>query len=236
MKKLLCALLIVNCSLFAVSARAADGVNIAEDVSDPMYMERQKDLVFRLSADLGSDFQLRQAVSYGITNKFAAGADIRYRVGAKGDDDNGLSNVGLMGKYRAAASGSGSTDVLFGIGYSTLAVVPDYSNNVYSVGVRTGKQWNGMTLALTAMTNWIFSNEDGMAYIDLTPEAYFRVRGGWALGFGGTFRKATMPAYDQIWLNAKVGSVIGKTGWFVNMAYEVDSADFRIGGNVNLLF
>jgi len=224
--------------LFIGAARASE-IKVSEDVSDPMFFGKQKDLVFSASADIGNDFQLRQEVTYVFTNKFSASVDFRYRIGTKdnyGNESDGFSNLGVLGTYRAASGSSGSTDMLFGIGYGGPSIVPDYSDRVYSGGVRTGQQWNGMTLALTAMTNWIFDKEQGLAYIDVTPEAYFRVKGGWGIGIGGTLRRATTTVYDQIWINGKIGTVIGKTGWFTQAGYEIDSGEFRIGGLVNLLF
>jgi hypothetical protein len=242
MKKSVCLFAVLG--LLASPLRAA---SISDDVSDPLFFGKQTDLALGMSVDIGSDFQIRQNVTYVFTNSFSVSADFKYRVGNEDEENdqsesNGFSKIGLLGKYRAGSGSSGATDVLFGIGYGGLTVAPNYSDRVYSVGARTGKQWNGMTLALTAMTNWIFGNEEGLAYIDLTPEAYFRVRGGWAIGLGGTIRRATATIYDQVWLNARLGSVVGKTGWFANIAYELDSdevnpgKEFRVGGSVNMLF
>ena len=192
-----------------------------------------------MSADLGDDFQLRQDITYVFTNKFAASVDLKYYVASRdkdGVESSGFSNLGLLGTYRAGSGSSGATDVLFGVGYVGQTIVPGYSDRVYSAGARTGQQWNGMTLALTAMTNWIFDYDHGLAYIDLTPEAYFRVRGGWGLSVGGTLRRATDTKFDQVWISTKVGTIIGKTGWFVQSGYELESGSFRVGGNLNMLF
>jgi hypothetical protein len=220
-------------SLVALPARSFD---IAMDVADPMYIERLGDLTSRTSVDIGKYFQARQVASFGFSNRFSGAVDIRYRAGAD-NHTNGFSNIGVMGTYRAGQGDTGATDVLFGFGFGNQGVVPHYSDEVYSVGIRTGRQWTGMTLAATIMTNWIFmNNEEGIAYIDLTPEAYFRIKGDWSLGLGATLRKVTDGSLDQQWLNAKIGNTMGHTGWFILFGYEIDSQDLRIGGNLNMLF
>jgi hypothetical protein len=213
-------------------ARAAD---IASDVEDPLFIAKLGDFVSRTSLDFGNYFQAREIASYGFSNRFSLAADVRWRAGAQ-RGTNGFSNLGVMGTYRAGQGATGATDILVGFGFGGQGVVPNYSDEVYSVGVRTGKQWGGVTLAATMMTNWIFDDTHGMAYIDLSPEAYFRLHGDWSLGFGATLRKSTTSIFDQEWLNAKLGSTIGRTGWFVNVGYEIESEDVRIGGSMNMLF
>lgn len=221
--------------MFAVCSVQANAVDVAMDVADPLYIEKLGDFTARTSIDFGKYFQAREIAAYGFSNRFSVAADVRYRAG--GDKDtNGFSNIGVMGIYRAGQGNTGATDVLFGFGFGGQGIIPNYSDEVYSVGVRTGRQWTGVTLAATIMTNWIFKDVGGMAYIDLTPEAYFRLSGKWSLGLGATLRKATSTVFDQEWLNAKLGTTIGHTGWFANVGYEVESKDFRIGGNMNMLF
>ncbi|MDR2770085.1 MAG: hypothetical protein LBB08_01390, partial [Rickettsiales bacterium] len=76
----------------------------------------------------------------------------------------------------------------------------------------------------------------GMAYIDLTPEAYLRISGGWAMGFGATLRKSTTSAFDQEWLNFKLGATVGYTGYYANAGYEMETGDMRVGASLNMLF
>jgi hypothetical protein len=201
-----------------------------------MFIEKLGDFTSRTSMDAGKYFQFHQIASYGFSNRFSAAIDVRYRAGAE-DDKDGFSNLGVMGTYRAGQGNTGATDILFGFGFGGQGVVPHYSDEVYSVGLRTGRQWTAATLAITIMTNWIFmENEDGIAYIDLTPEAYLRIKGDWSLGFGATIRKVTDARLDQQWLNAKFGKTFGQTGWFLNTAYEIQSQDIRIGASLNMLF
>jgi hypothetical protein len=219
--------------LFApVGVRA---VNIAMDTGDPLYIEKLGDFTSRSFLDFGKNVQLRETASYGFSNRFSVAADVRWHSRGGGNDD-GFSNIGLRGTYRAGHGSTGETDILFGFGFGGLSIVPDYSDEVYSVGVRTGKQEAGITWSVTMMTNWIFRKYDGIAYIDLTPEAYFRLRGDWSFGIGVTARKATDGIFDQEWLNAKIGKTIGFTGWFLNAGYEIEQSDFRVGASLSMLF
>ena len=223
----------------AVSAGAAD---IATDVEDPMYLNRLGDFVSRTSFSAGRHFQLRENASYGFSNRFTLAADVRWR--SRGEEfESKFSNIGLMGTYRAGEGATGETDVLVGFGVGGHGIAPSYSDEVYSVGVRTGKQWSGMTLSATVMTNWIFDNwsssagAPGMAYIDVAPDAYFRLAGGnWAVGAGLVLRKSTVSAFDREWITGKFGTTVGMTGWYVNLGYEVELEEFRIGGALNMLF
>ena len=217
-------------------------VDLANDVEDPMYLNKLGDFVSRTSFSAGRHFQLRENASYGFSNRFALAADVRWR--SRGEEfESKFSNIGLIGTYRVGQSATGETDIMFGFGVGGHGIAPSYSDEVYSVGVRTGKQWPGMTLSATVMTNWIFDDwsssggAPGMAYIDVAPDAYFRLAGGdWAVGAGILFRKSTISAYDQEWINGKFGATIGMTGWFVNLGYEFESEEFRIGGSLNMLF
>lgn len=207
---------------------------MANDAEDPLFIAKLGDFVSKSSFDIGNYFQAREVATYGFSNRFSLAADVRWRDGAP-RGTNGFSSIGVLGIYRAGQGSTGATDVLVGFGFGGQGVVPNYSDEVYSVGVRTGKQWNGITLSATVMTNWIFDTR-GMAYIDLSPEAYFRLHGDWSVGLGVTLRKSTTTSFDQEWLNAKLGSTIGRTGWFVNVGYEIESEDIRIGGSMNMLF
>jgi hypothetical protein len=206
----------------------------AADMEDPLYIQKLGDFTSKTSFDFGNYFRAREIAGYGFSDRFSVDMDIRYRSG--GDDErNGFSNLGLMGKFRAGSGNTGATDILFGFGFGGQGVVPNYSDEVYSVGLRTGKQWSGVTLAATVLTNWMFKDY-GMAYIDLSPEAYFQTKGKWSLSLGATLRKATSSAYDQEWVNMKFGVMAGWTGWYANVGYEIESNDIRVGGSLNMLF
>jgi hypothetical protein len=217
--------------MLSLSAPAAD---LDRDVADPMYIEKLGDFVSKTSMDFGRYFQFREIAEYGFSNRFSVAADVKWQSGTR--DDNRFSNVGLMGTFRAGAGETGATDILAGFGYGGFGIVPNYTSAVYTVGLRTGRQWPGATLAATVLTNWYFNQDSGVAYIDLTPEAYFRLSGDWSAGLGATLRKSTTSVFDQEWINTKIGCTIGYTGYFVNAGYEFESQDFRIGGNINMLF
>jgi len=245
MRKLIYSLFIVNCSLFISPVRAID---LSKDVADPMFIEKLGEFTSQSSMDFGNYFQFHQIASYGFSNRLSGAIDVRYRAGAE-NDRNGFTNIGVMGTFRAGQGNTGATDILFGFGFGGQGVVPHYSDEVYSVGLRTGRQWTAATLAMTIMTNWIFKDgevvdingveriyDGGIAYIDFTPEAYLRIKGDWSLGLGATIRKVTISSLDQQWLNARFGKTFGQTGWFVNTAYEVQSQDIRAGVALNMLF
>jgi len=226
--------LILLFSYSLILCNPARAVDLASDVADPMFIEKFGDFTSRTSADIGKYFQMREIASYGFSDRFSLAADVNYRIGTENDTD-GFSHLGFLGTYRAGQGKTGATDFLMGFSFGNQGVVPSYDDEVYSAGARTGKQWTDITLSATIMTNWIFKT-DGMAYIDLMPEAYVRLPENWSLGVGAVLRKATKSTYDQEWLSVKVGKTIGLTGWFLNAGYEFESEDIRIGGNVNMLF
>ena len=226
----------------------ARAIELAQDVADPMFIERLGDFTSRTTLDAGKYFQFHQIASYGFSNRLSAAVDVRYRAGAEEEKD-GFSNLGIMGTFRAGEGNTGATDILFGFGFGGQGVVPHYSDEVYSVGLRTGRQWTGATLAVTILTNWIFKEGEveeingvdrsyggGIAYIDLSPEAYFRIKDDWSLGLGATLRKVTDGRLDQQWVNLMLGKTFGQTGWFLNTAYEIESQDIRVGATLNMLF
>ena len=218
----------------AVSVASAN--NLATDVQDPLFLNRKGDFVTRTLMDVGNYFQARQSFGYGFTDRFALSTDVRYRLGDDNRDRNGWNAFGVTGTFRAGQGATGVSDILVGVGYGPHGVIPDYADETYRVGFRTGKQWNAITIAATAMTNWVFHPTHGQAYIDLTPEVYVRMTNGWSMGIGATLRKSTTQLYDQTWLNYMVGKAIGNTGWFFNIGYELEERDIRVGGTINMLF
>jgi hypothetical protein len=136
------------------------------------------------------------------------------------------------------------TDVLFGFkfGGSSRVRTPDYADSTYYLGVRMGRQWAGVTLAATLKSTWVFDDERGIAFLDLTPEAYFRMAPDWRFGIGFTVRKATSDDpennkdYDQEWLHLKLVRQYGRTQYIGHVDYEFESDDARVGAKVNILF
>ena len=136
------------------------------------------------------------------------------------------------------------SDVLFGFkfGGSSRVRTPDYAYSTYYAGLRFGRQWAGMTLAATIKSTWVFNDERGVAFLDFTPEAYFRTAPDWRVGTGLTIRKATHKDpykgtdYDQEWLHFKVVRQYGRTQYIGHMDFEFESDDAQVGARINILF
>lgn len=217
--------------------RAADN-----DTNDPMYRLALGEVLSQTSVSFwDSTLRLGQDFSYGFSNRFAAGINAHYQFDFDGDED-GFSNIDVGGNYRLSGPSDNSSriisDLLFGLkfGGSSHVRTPEYADTIYYAGVRAGRQWAGLTLAATVKTSWIFDNDRGMAYIDLTPEAYFRINPNWRLGGGFMFRKATRPHYDQEWIDFKVIRQYGRTQYLAHVDYEFESNEAQIGTRVNILF
>ncbi|MDE6478273.1 MAG: hypothetical protein K2L95_00535 [Alphaproteobacteria bacterium] len=219
------------------AARAADN-----DTNDPLYRLALGEVLSQTSLSFwDSTLRLGQDVSYGFSNRFSAGINAHYQFDFDGDED-GFSNIDIGGNYRLAwPSDSNSrivSDLLVGLkfGGSSHVRTPEYADTIYYAGIRMGRQWTGMTLAATLKTSWIFDDDRGMAYIDLSPEAYFRINPNWRLGAGFMLRKATKPHYDQEWIDFKVIRQYGRTQYLAHVDYEFESDEVQVGTRVNILF
>jgi hypothetical protein len=223
-----CPLLIAICVVGG--ARAAE-----YDSEDPLYFESGGDLTLRGGVSLGSDlFDTGLRASYGINGIFVLSADMRYQQDFDGDAD-GFSGVGFQIAYRASDEGRITTDILVGMNFGGSAA-PEWFNNVYMAGVRIGRQWESWTLSGTAKASWIFDDEYGMSFIDLTPMVYFRMSENWRLGMDATFRKATDDEFDETWAGAKLVRQYGRTQYVGFGQYEFKEGDFRFGARVNVVF
>ena len=136
------------------------------------------------------------------------------------------------------------SDVLFGFkfGGSSHVRTPYYADSTYYAGLRFGRQWAGMTLAMTVKSSWIFDEVRGMSFLDFMPEAYFRLSPDFRLGGGLTIRKATNNDaqtgrdYDQEWLHTKLVRQYGRTQYIGHIDYEFESDEIQFGAQVNILF
>ncbi len=212
------------------------------DTNDPMYMLGERHFLSNTSLTFwDSTLRLGQEFSYGLSNRFYLTGNVHYQIDFA-DDEDGFSNIDLGGVYRVAtpsdANSGIASDVIVGIkfGGSSHVRTPEYADTIYYAGLRMGRQWAGMTLAATLKTSWIFDNDRGMAYIDLTPESYFRIAPDWRIGTGFTLRKATRPHYDQEWLNFKLVRQYGRTQYVGHVDYEFESDEFSVGTHVSILF
>ena len=201
MRKILYGLMVMGTVLYSPLARAND---VAHDTSDPLYLQSIEEILSQSSVSYW-DHVLRvgQGVSYGLNNRLSIGANVHYQHDFNGDED-GFSAIDLGATYRVGNADDNDahmiTDVLFGFkfGGSSRVRTPDYADSTYYLGVRMGRQWAGVTLAATLKSTWVFDDERGIAFLDLTPEAYFRMAPDWRFGIGFTVRKATSDDPEKI--------------------------------------
>ncbi|MDW3024365.1 MAG: hypothetical protein R8N50_01610 [Alphaproteobacteria bacterium] len=224
----------------------ADG--LLTDTSDPMFLQAEDEILSQTSISYW-DHVLRagQSVSYGLKSRLALGANVFYQNDFDGEED-GFAAIDVGGTYRMSGADDNDSniisDVLFGFkfGGSHRVRTPDYADSTYYVGLRMGRQWAGMTLAATVKSTWVFDDERGVAFLDFTPEAYFRTVSDWRFGLGLTVRKATNQDpvyhtnYNQEWLHFKVVRQYGRTQYIGHLDYEFESDDAQVGARINILF
>jgi hypothetical protein len=221
---------------------------LATDTSDPLFLQGVEDILSQSSITYWDHIlRLGQSLSYGMNNRLAIGANVHYQHDFNGPED-GFAAIDLGGVYRVGmANGKKSrkiSDVLFGLkfGGSHSVRTPDYADSTYYVGLRMGRQWAGMTLAATIKSTWVFDDLRGVAFLDFSPEAYFRIAPDWRIGAGLTIRKATHKDlqtgmdYDQEWLHMKLVRQYGRTQYVGHIDYEFESDDVQVGARVNILF
>ena len=217
---------------------SANANSLEFDTSDPLYMPRAEEILSESTVSLGHDIlRFGETLSYGLNDRLVLSASVHYQNEFGGDND-GFSSTDLGGVYRAGASDTFISDVIFGFkfGGSRKVRTPDYADSTYYAGWRFGRQWAGLTLAATIQSNWIFDDERGMSYIDFTPQAYFRLDADWRLGIDATIRKATKPSFNQEWVGMKVVRQFGRTQYVGHIDYEFEGDDVQVGARVNILF
>ncbi len=239
-KKCLFMVLGALCVINVGTARGADVISY--DTSDPLYMLNTKGILSETTLNyFDSILRLGQTVSYGLTERLTASANIHYQNDFDGDED-GFSSFDVGARYRLATANENNyhiiTDVLFGLkfGGSSHVRTPWFADSTYYAGLKFGRQWAGMTLSGTIKSSWIFDDTRGMSYIDFIPEAYFRIAPDWRLGMSVDWRKATNPDYDQEWVNAKLVRQYGRTQYIGSVGYEFEEEEFEVGFKLNILF
>ena len=222
-----------------VSARA-DGLEY--DTSDPLFMVAQNDLLTETTLTYWDNvLRLGETLSYGINNRLTISANAHYQQDFNGTED-GFSSLDIGGVYRVGTAGGNSariiSDILFGlkVGGSSHVRTPYFADSTYYAGYRFGRQWTGVTLAATIKSSWIFDDVMGMAYIDLMPEAYFRIAQDWRMAANFMLRKATESAFDQEWIGGKIIRQYGRTQYAGHLDYEFESDELQVGLDVNILF
>lgn len=245
MRKIFSLFLLLTIIIVPQISRAND---LSHDTSDPLFLQSAEEIFTQTSLTYW-DHILRagQSVSYGINSRLSLGANVHYQHDFNGNED-GFSAIDVGGIYRMGTADDNDahiiSDVLFGFkfGGSSEVRTPDYADSTYYLGLRLGRQWAGMTLAATIKSTWVFDDERGIAFLDFTPESYFRIAPDWRLGAGLTIRKATHKDpiyhtdYDQEWLHFKLVRQYGRTQYIGHMDYEFESDDIQIGARVNILF
>ena len=245
MRKFLLSAVLAMWAVVPCGARAND---LVHDTSDPLFLQATEEILSQSSITYW-DHILRagQSVSYGLNSRLAVGANVNYQHDFNGNED-GFAAIDVGGTYRMSGPDDNDSniisDVLFGFkfGGSSHVRTPDYADSTYYVGLRLGRQWMGMTLAATVKSTWVFDDERGVAFLDFTPEAYFRTAPDWRIGTGLTIRKATHKDrfyntdYDQEWLHFKVVRQYGRTQYIGHVDFEFESDDAQVGARINILF
>ena len=245
MRKFLSILGLLGVMVTPSFARAND---LTTDTSDPLFLQGIEEILSTSSISYWDHILgVGQSLSYGMNNRLAIGANVRYQHDFNGPED-GFAAIDLGGVYRVGNADDNDShiisDVLFGFkfGGSHRVRTPDYADSTYYVGLRMGRQWAGMTLAATVKSTWVFDDERGMALLDFTPESYFRIAPDWRIGAGLTIRKATHKDiqtgkdYDQEWLHMKLVRQYGRTQYVGHIDYEFESDDAQVGFKINILF
>lgn len=241
MHKLICAVMVAAVAMLPMGARAND---LSRDTSDPLFLQAMEE-VFTQTSVAYWDHTMRagQSISYGMNNRLAVGANVHYQHHFNGEED-GFSAIDFGAIYRMSEGIGMISDVVFGfkVGGSSHVRTPYYADSTYYAGLRFGRQWAGMTLAMKIQSNWVFDDARGMSFIDFSPDAYFRIAPYWRFGTGGTIRKATNKDpytgddYDQEWLHTKLVREYGRTQYIGHIDYEFESDEIQFGAKVNILF
>ncbi len=208
------------------------------DTLDPLFLESGADFLSKTNIDFGQDIvRASQRFSYGIKDYLAIGANIRYQNNFEGPQD-GFSNVGFDLTYRLSNYDSRQiSDIMVGVNLENSgSKVFEFSENVYSIGWRMGRQWSWLTLAGAIKTSWIFDKDNGTAFINFMPDIYFRIYENWNLGLGADFQKSTNPLFDKEWAKLKIARRWGRTMYVGTFDYEFEMKEFRGGFQLNILF
>ncbi len=222
---------------------AAHAGELSVDTSDPLFLQSRSGFVSTTTLDyFDNGLRLGQYFSYGLMDGFAIGGNVHYQQDFDGPQD-GFSSFDIGGIYRLGDASENSNriiyDVLFGLkfGGSHRVRTPDYADSTYYAGMRFGRQYAGVTLAGTIKSSWVFDSvPQGMAFIDFSPEVYFRVNNNWRVGLNALVRKATNKHYDEESLGMKLVREYGRTqyAWHLDYAFEAD--EVSTGLSVNILF
>jgi len=208
---------------------------ISWDTQDPLWLGGQWDILSKTYANYGNDvLRIGEALSVGLNERLTIFGNIQYQADFNGPAD-GFSGPEIGGIYRFSERGVLS-DLYAGIKLGGQVRVPSFATDIYYVGARVGKQWSWVTLAADLQTSWIFDETRGMATIDLTPTAYFRLPWDWSAGVSLDLRKSTNPIFDEQILGGQLAKRYGRTMYVGLVSYAIENPEWRFGLQLNILF
>ena len=218
--------------------------SLSNDTSDPLFLVGDNSFLSDTYVSFLDDkLRIGEYLGYGINNNFVFHANMHYQIDFSHDHENGFSATEFGGTYRMNHGGGKNhiiADALFGLklwGGSHIRT-PEYADSSYFAGLRFGRQYNGITLAGTVKSTWVFDDNRGLSYIDFIPEAYLRFQYNWRMGLGFDIRRSTNPHLlsNQEWVNFKLLRQFGNTQYIGKLDYEFDSHDLQAGFNIRILF
>lgn len=227
-------------ALMCIGAYAGE---LSVDTNDPLFLQSRSGLLSRTGLDyFDNGLRLGQSLSYGLSDHLVFGGNLHYQQDFDGPED-GFSSFDIGGIYRMGDADENSNriiyDVLFGLkfGGSHRVRTPDYADSTYYAGLRFGRQYAGVTLAATVKSSWIFDDVPrGMAFVDFSPEVYFRVNDNWRVGGNVALRKATNKHYDEESIGIKVVREYGRTQYSGHFDYGFEAEEITTGLAINILF
>ncbi|MDR1207636.1 MAG: hypothetical protein LBK26_04465 [Rickettsiales bacterium] len=218
------------------SAQQNPGDRTALDTEDPIFMLKTGHILSKTTLSLSnkSIARLSEQLSIGVNDHLTILANLDYQQDFDGNK-YGFSGPDVGGIYRILRTGI-LTDLLAGVQFSGADRVPEFAAARYYIGARAGKQWSWLTVSGTLQASWIFDETHGHAYIDLIPEAYFRLFYDWSLGFSAGVRKSTAPNFNKEWLGGRLAKRYGRTIYAGVAEYEFEHEEWRLGARLNILF
>lgn len=213
------------------------GARAAEfDTEDPMYFEQAREMTIRGNLSVGDDIvDAGVRGAYGINDIFVLGTTVKFQQDFNDDRNyDGFSYFGLDAMFRMS-NDAVKSDIFGGVKISGDAD-PRFDKTIYFGGVRIGRSWDIITLSGTLKTSWIFDELNGMAWIDMMPDAYFRIDQNWRIGVGADFRKATNPYFDATIVSGKLVRQYGRTQYVGFCEYDFEQSDIKFGTRLNIAF
>lgn len=231
------------CILSVLCGAPAYSLDLSQDTSDPLFLQARGGLLSKTGLDyFETGLRVGQSLSYGLADKFVIGGSVHYQRDFE-RSENGFSSIDLGGVYRIGTAAENAQhiiyDFLIGLkfGGSHRVRTPDYADSAYYVGLRFGRQYEGVTFAGTIKSTWIFDDVPlGMAFIDFVPEFYFRVNNNWRVGGNVALRKATNSYYNEESIGLNIVREYGRTQYAGHIDYAFEAEDISAGVSVNILF